>query len=280
MLSNSNQLHWMPWPASTKAVDAQAIFSARCYGALAGDLDLDFENTQRPLLITQLLGRCLRQTNDVAYTESTLWEWSLNRRLQGVLAITAATIGPTVLLRAKCSATDCGEELELPLELAMFQQANEPETLCCKLDDTTQLALRLPTGKDQDRWLNQFYGASQDLALSMARSLVSSVQGELPQADWRLPEAWLDPVAEALAESDPLTALSLHSQCPVCHEDNELELDLEGWLLQQLADEQVMLLRQVHRLASVYHWSEEQIISLPQRRRNDYLTLINKAMTT
>lgn len=291
MSDRAKHVQRISWPASNPTADPQAVLLARPFGVFVEDLDIDFENTQRPFLITQLLEHCLYQSNGDSFAEADLWEWTLNRRLQGLLAIGAATMGTVALLRARCSSNNCGEELELPVELEMFKQDfkhdNDPEYLCCKPDGGTRLQLRLPTGRDQFQWLSYSYDDSEELAISMATTLVSRIEdanfpkAAIPQerADWRLPQAWLDSVADTLSEADPMTAMNLHSKCPVCQEDNEIQLDLEAWLLQQLADEQAYLLRQVHRLASVYHWSEAQIVSLPAQRRNEYLTLINESLS-
>ena len=106
----------------------------------------------------------------------------------------------------------------------------------------------------------------------MARALIREVDGAPPSDDWEIPDAWIDPLARELEERDPLTALELETRCPTCDSPASVPLDLEAELLARLQYRQQRTLDEIHRLASVYHWSEAVILELPVWRRRYYLS--------
>jgi hypothetical protein len=128
------------------------------------------------------------------------------------------------------------------------------------------LRVALPAGRDQREWSTE-EGLS---AQAMARALIRT-----QDAQDDLPADWLDALARELEQRDPLTALEIDTDCPACGASTRLPFDLEAQLLTQLHARQRRTLEDVHRLASVYHWSEETILQLPNWRRRFYLAQMN-----
>ena len=62
-------------------------------------------------------------------------------------------------------------------------------------------------------------------------------------------------------------------KCPECGEQQYAELD--HYLLD--AVDERLFYDEVHTLASHYHWSEADILDLPQAKRRLYIDLINRA---
>jgi hypothetical protein len=247
-------------------------FRTRCYGDAGVDLNVDFD-APRPFLITRLLAVTLVDGGGRAMSEDALWQWSLASRLQALLAVAVATRGHHGWLERRCGG--CGETMDLELDLTLFQGLEEPDRVAVEPEPECCVTLRLPTGADQRRWLADSSGG-EPVFSRMATTLVTSVNGEAPAADWVVPEGWLASLAEELEARDPLTALQLQTQCPNCGAPCAVELDLEEYLLSQLARRQAWLMDDVHRLASVYHWSEADILALPANRRRDYLSRIGE----
>lgn len=267
------------WPfASTQGETADDPDSlvARPYGAVRADLDIDFAFSKRPALVTQLLTGCLRKANGEHIQDREIWGWTLTRRLQGLLSISVTTRSQTKRVPARCPRESCHEFMELELDLLSFEQPEDTGTFTCTPERDVNVTIRLPTGNDQMNWLNE---NSQDMsgwAAFMATSVVTSVNGAVPEADWQVPNHWLPALEAVLEKHDPFTAMQLDAHCPSCNEAVQVELDLEDLLLQMLASDQRHLLDQIHRLASAYHWSEDEILSLPPRRREYYLRRINE----
>jgi hypothetical protein len=84
----------------------------------------------------------------------------------------------------------------------------------------------------------------------------------------------------ALEEFDPLVAFSVRAGCTQCGVETSSPIDLEVLALRELEQMQARLLREIHRLASRYHWSESEVLGLSPERRARYLRLIEMETTS
>ncbi len=246
-------------------------FHARRYGERAVDMEVDFDAAP-PVAVTELLAAALRDTGGQSFAENALWAWTLHRRLQGLLAIGIATGGSRGWLEAVCPA--CRQRMDIELDLSVFIDVPEQRSIAVAPEPGVRASMRLPTGKDQLRWLEGFPDGVS--AIRLATDLVEAVNDTLPAADWTVPDAWLDALGEGLEKHDPLTALQLDTECPECGSAVSIEFDLQDYLLRRLMERQDALLDEVHQLAAVYHWSEADILALPSRRRHYYLSRLDR----
>ena len=250
------------WPDHAPA-DVQ--YSLRSFATELCDLNVDFAGARQPYLVTQLLSNCvLREERPLA--EDEVWCWSLKKRLQALLAIAIKTRGSRLVLHAICPDPACGERIELPLDLTMFQQADLEETFVFDIDGRA-LQVRLPNGADQRRWLQH----REEAVTALAKNLVIKVDGVRPGDDWHFRDEWIDDFSVALEAHDALMTLQLNSACPACGRELKIAVDLEAQLLTSLSQVQRQLLLDVHLLALAYHWSERDVLALPTRRRHFYL---------
>jgi hypothetical protein len=269
LLNNDGLLCWR-FDTARPMSDTEAIY-ARPFGRETGDLDVDFSADARPVLISQVLHLCLRHADGQHLAEDNILGWTLTRRLQGLLAIVVATRGRSALLPVRCPRASCLEKMELELDLVAFRHHGEKEFSACMPDCDTNLQIRLPTGYDQMNWLHSTPRDSRQLPVCMATTIVTHVNGSPPEEGWLVPESWLESVASALREHDPFTAMAIEAECPNCGHSASYDIDIEACLLSTLSAVRQSLIDEVHRLASAYHWSEEEIISLSPRRRRYYL---------
>ena len=247
---------------------------ARPFGTETDDLDIDFRATRRPVLITQLLLACLRRRTAPTLQEDDLLGWTLTRRLQGLLAIVVATRGLKALLPVRCARASCQEEIELELDLIVLRHHDEANTFTVTPEHDVCVRARLPTGHDQMAWLRSTPGINRDLPIFMATQMVERVNDSVPEEGWLVPEKWLPSLESALRERDPFTAMELTATCPSCGHTESFEYDPEEYLLNMLAAVQRSLMDEIHRLATAYHWSEGQILSLSAGRRRYYLARV------
>ncbi len=246
---------------------------ARAFGCRLEDLDVDFK-APRPYGITQLLAGCIRDAQNRMYSGVDLWQWTVARRTQALLAVAGACGIPAVTAVARCPRAACGEPIELECALESLARATETSRCTWRSGDK-EVTLRLPTGDDQRRWLASPPADPSLLPLWMGTSLVREVDGGALDAAWQLPASWLPGIESALAEQDPLTDLSTAAACPGCDHEFTVEIDLDALLLGALARIQQGLLFDIHRLAGGYHWSERQILALPAWRRAYYLAALH-----
>jgi hypothetical protein len=246
--------------------------TARAFGLASCDLDIRIHDADRPLVVTRVLAACLDGFPDREAAESAVGEWTLAERLQGLLAIAIAGETPASPWQTRCDG--CATAIEIDVPLPAFVQPPRRRDITCHSPDGHAISARLPRGNDARAWR-----ANATDACAMATMLVDGIDGEAPPPGWLMPAAWLRPLADALAESDPLTVLQLQAGCPNCGQLNVIDFDLEGWLLDLLAEEQQHLIDDVHRLARTYHWSEAAICALPQWRRSAYLARLEREAT-
>jgi len=261
----------LDWPFTDTQ---QTQFRGRAYGHSTADLAIDFHQAARPVIISSILGECVARADGAAFSSGEIWAWTASRRLQALLTVVIRSQGPALDVGTTCPEPNCGELLELPVRLPDFEHVGEHEPIRCSPAGGTDLSLRLPTGSDQRYWLEN--GLTD--AAALASRLVVGVDGVAPNSTWQVDSAWLDVIEATLSAADPLNDITIDSCCPHCGLRFNLELDLELELLTQLEHRQQALFDDVHRIASAYHWTEEQILRLSRERRRAYLARIDEAL--
>jgi hypothetical protein len=176
-----------------------------------------------------------------------------------------------VWLTAKCG--ECKEPFdlsfrhsELPVKLA---GSHYPEMMV----ETSQgpLLVRVPTGGDQEE-----VAAVQEEGQAIQRlleRLVSHQGSGEPLSTEVLSDGDIAAIESAAEEMAPEIAQCLLAQCPDCAKENQIPLTLYACMERPVGD----LYREVHTLAANYHWSENDILTLPRSRRHTYLSLIDRS---
>lgn len=272
-VTTASTLRVWPPPGGASAADA-GCFLARAFGTALADLDTDFAAQPRALVVTALLAACLRDVDGNSFPTDALWNWSVAARLQGLLAIGCETAGARTTAVATCSRPGCGEHIELELALTDFA-LDPPAGIDWQTPHRQAARVRLPSGSDQLAWFHHHRAGNTADPAWLARRLIVSLDAELPAETWPLPSSWLAALGTALADADPLTALTVAAHCPACATELAIAVDLEYLLLDLCRRRQRALLDDIHQLAGAYHWSEADIVALPAWRRARYLSRIH-----
>lgn len=252
----------MQFPASPQGTASPAAWSVRAYGERLEDLAIDPLDGTLPVAAARVLAACVA---DAGEADADVLAWPVNLRLQGLLAVTIASCGQEWTWSARCTAAGCGVAMDVPLGLRDFLAPDVVRRAECTLADGRTLAVAVPTGRDQLDWLA---GGGADPDDMLRRLLPEGPEGEdLDPADRAAIEL-------ALEDADPLRTLEIETECPECGSDLALALDLEAACLARLASVRPRLLDEVHLLASVYHWSESEVMAVPPARRAAYLARI------
>lgn len=257
-----------PGPAGAHPGAPGNGWNARPFGSETWHLAVDFKAGSRVQQTTRLLEACLGERDPS--------RWTLARRLQALLAIALAGDDSPLTLMARCAHSQCGEPMELELDLGRFVSDLSDERFDWTPDGSAVVSLRLPNAGDQERWRGQGLAGDADALRVMAGSLITAIDGKTPAPGFLVPAAWMDGLAGAFEARDPLTSLELDADCPECGERNRIPLDLEQCLLDRLRGEQGRLLEEVHCLASTYHWTETAIMELPPWRRALYVARLRE----
>lgn len=92
-----------------------------------------------------------------------------------------------------------------------------------------------------------------------------------------LPDSVIAAVAGAMAARDAGVDRRIVVVCPECGESWEEIFDIAAWLSHEIAGFVRRIVREVHALASVYGWREEDILAMTPMRRQLYLGILAQA---
>lgn len=128
-----------------------------------------------------------------------------------------------------------------------------------------EVRLRVPSGADQEAvaGVEDMDAATRRL---VSRLLVDGEAGDFSAEDIAAMEAALETAA-------PEVATVVQGVCPECGAENQVEVDPYRCLDRDARQ----IFAEIHALASAYHWSEAEIVSLPVARRKTYLRLVDQA---
>lgn len=265
-------------PESLKAGHANGLV-LRPFGLYESDLNVDFNQTVRPFLVTEILDCCTRDVAKARVEPDFFWCLTVGKRIECLLNLLPSGTGPEIPFTFLCPNKDCSQELEIEIsvrELSALQaEAYETEPVLVPLENGS-LALRRPTGSDQLAWLKSCFANKEAAIKAMLRTLLLESPAKAAIDGDAIPSGLVPVVEQALEEFDPLVYFSLLVNCFSCGAENLLEIDLEEFSLRRLRQAQMRLLASVHKLAAHYHWSEREIFSVPYWRRARYLSLIEK----
>jgi hypothetical protein len=259
--------------------------SLRPFGLFENDLEVNFHQKLRPHLVTQVLECCTRDKSGKTPDQAFFWELAVGKRIECLLTIATLRDSSDLSVRLRCLSEACGQQMgvEISIEELATLQHRADDTFIIRVGDES-LPIRKPTGVDQLEWLKGSYPDEDATAKAMIRTLVLDNEkascGKLSRTtsnqEGLIPDEWVQPINSAMEEFDPLVNFSLSVYCPYCEKESQYEIDLEELSLRKLHKAQLQLLDVVHRLAVHYHWSEQQIFSIPPWRRSHYLALIER----
>jgi hypothetical protein len=179
--------------------------------------------------------------------------------------------GPRINSRLYC--INCRERFELDFlidDLIVFQKPDKGYTATLSNNDGTyrldeQCKFRLPTGADE---LTTGCLPPENAAMAL---LELCLQAGDPVTD-------ADRVQLAMAQIAPILQTEMAVQCPECGTGQEAKFDMQSFLLSKIKKEQSSVLKDVHRLASTYQWSHQEILDLPRHLRRTYVAMIESEM--
>jgi hypothetical protein len=264
------QTHTIPFPGA-------ADLSLRPFGLFAEDLAVDFHRWPRPRIITEILACCCRDRNGRLPDRAFFWDLTISDRI-GCLVAIASGAGEVLAIAFRCPNEACGEQLEVEIDretiAELEREIDRTQPVIVEVDGR-KLCLRRPTGKDQMSWLDQVFPDEKAAIKAMIRSLLRNGHG-YDEGELDILDDWIETIDLAMKRFDPLVYFTATIRCPACDHEATHAIDLEQVSLQKLSRASEGLLAQVHKLASRYHWTEQEILALPPSRRAAYIRLIEE----
>jgi hypothetical protein len=237
-------------------------------------LDWDPATTPAARMATGILAKCSR------LGEGEVARLTLGQREALLLKVRRLTFGDRISCVLRCPQAECGERMDLDLKVSELLLNSHPEAdqVYDAVVDDWQVKFRVPDGTDQEALASMAYGDEQRAMEILLGRCVQSVERDGRR--WsEIPIQVVDRISEKMAVVDPQAEIALDAICPVCGKAFQTIFDTASFLFTEIKDRARTLLREVHLLASVYHWSEEAILAMPERRRRCYLELAEAALT-
>lgn len=192
---------------------------------------------------------------------------SVGARDGALIDLREAMFGPEVTGRLTCA--HCGEMQEINLDLGALRMAdNENDGIDLAIDGYA-LRLRLLNSRD----MLAAAGAEDGRSLLIESCVVSATRDGAAAQPHTLPGSVVDGIARALAEADPQADLQLTVTCESCGHATRMAFDISSFLWEEVDAWTGRLLREIHLLASLYGWSERDILALSPARRQRYMEL-------
>jgi hypothetical protein len=235
---------------------------------------------------TALLARCLEGLGTAGpVTTETVRSLTVGDREALLLHLRRLTLGDHLQAFVECPAPDCGETMDLDLKVSDLllppydhcRRSYEAEVAENGTD--YRVRFRLPTGADQEDAAILARTDPQAAAERLLRRCVESATNGDGESVGALPPAVADRISAAMSELDPQAELMLSLTCPTCSHAFLAPFDTANYLFQELDSRVKRLYREAHLLAFYYHWSEAEIINMPDRKRRLYLELLEEALT-
>jgi hypothetical protein len=198
---------------------------------------------------------------------------SVGRRDSRLMDVWEANFGPGVSGVAECP--ECGETLEWALDVDDIRspQASvgegEPNRLIL---EGYELLYRMPDSTDLAAVALGGTVAGGRAALLRRCVLEARRDGTRVEPD-TLPEEAVLGLAAEMEARDPQAETLLDFECPACEARWQVLFDVLVFLWAEIQGRARRLLGEVHDLARVYGWSEEDILRMSPVRRRFYLEI-------
>jgi len=223
-------------------------------------LDLDFA-LPRERALSKALSICVEQIGSVRDPSAELME-ELTLPDRHALVHALLLTWQTTEISQPATCGQCGHKLELTFDLReivlprISDSGKVPLTRRKKKGGVDSIELLLPKAKE--------FSAAPD-ELSLLASCLNCSHGEA--------RPWMGLAEEALARLDPLSELEILGKCMDCSANATVRIDPVAYWMSTVRTASAALLQDIHTLAMRYHWSEQEILKLPEVRRQAYLEL-------
>lgn len=228
-----------------------------------------------PEFVTRALTVALQHLHDKETTPALIDALSVGDRQFLVQQLAGLLEMDTVWMTAACAR--CGEQFDFAVRFSELpvKEAGEGYPFVQVATSRGNARWRVPTGADQKAVAA--VSAEQDAVRLLMEKCLVEITGpdEAPTAEWvaDLSNEDVQQVEAALEAVAPEVTTAVQAVCIACGRDSRVAID--PYLC--LQDRQEAISVDIHTIASTYHWSEAEILSLPKWRRRRYLQLIDRA---
>jgi hypothetical protein len=180
-----------------------------------------------------------------------------------LLAWRQAWVGDRIETTVRCPFEDCTAPADVDFTISdflAFRQPVLPRGVACDAGVFRYqgIAFRVPTLADEE--------AARTSAAPVRALAERCIETTTPR-DIRKVERMLERIAPSMVSE-------LTLQCPACGRNHMATFDPRTFVLKELSDQAQFLWDDVHVLASTYHWSKEEILTLDRATRVQLAELV------
>jgi len=241
--------------------------------------------------VTGLLVRCVKRIGSIeGITPSLIASLVVGDRDYIVLRLRELTFGPRVDAMIHCPSPACGKVMDLSFSLGDIEIERRPLTRrTFRVDvgafggesDLLPVEFQLPTGAFQEAasvLVGTTGAATTDRLLSLCVTRVGTVTEVDEITIKSLPLETRKQIEDAMQRQAPSAEIEFEAECPECHREFLFPLDFNKFFLEEMKNNLRSLELEVHFLAKNYHWAESEILSMPRKKRQRYVSLLREEM--
>lgn len=196
-----------------------------------------------------------------------IFKWHIGFRDAALLRLRMATFGNQISCVDICPGCSNSVEMNIHIPDILTMAPTELKTTVTFPEDNGIGEIKLPTSEDIEFVLKHVSPENAQTAL------IQRCFGNV-STKFKGSEAELDSVESMLEEHDPFADIHFSVDCPECKHAWDALFDIVSIFWKEIVTAAKKLLSEVHVIASVYHWSEAEILALSQERRSFYLECI------
>jgi hypothetical protein len=200
-------------------------------------------------------------------------ELSLGEQDRRLFALRQALFGDRIEGLTECPS--CVVQVEIDFQLPELTSAIPTAIAVAPLcTGEYEVRWRLPTCGDLlDLFDRGLTSSAREGLIERCLLEVRHQQRPIDPAD--CPENIVNEICSAMSQADPFAEIRLVIYCPECHACWEVPFDIGAFLWREIDVWASQILREIHCLATVYGWSEPEILGLSTQRRRTYLELVS-----
>jgi hypothetical protein len=199
---------------------------------------------------------------------------SVGQRDGRLLRMREHLFGPRVNGLTNCPVCEHRVEVEFTVQDVLVPNAVEDASPMVFEDHTCEVRFRQPNCEDLLQLQNSD-AIDQAKAKIFEACVFEARMHREPISASELPPGVRDQVIKMMADADPQADIELSVSCPNCGHGWVVPFDILAFLWDELHAWALSMVRAIHALASAYGWSEAQILSLSQTRRDLYLRMVS-----
>jgi hypothetical protein len=227
---------------------------------------------------SEVLGRSVVRIGARAADSGVLRDLAAGDREALLLQVRRLNFGDTLMCVVTCPSQACGKPMDLELRVRdlLLGPYEDWQPYYTVGSNGLRATFRVPTGADLEAVAPTARTDPHAAARMLLKRIVVDAQDEGRRVGGSSPDL-ADLIAQRLSDVDPQAELRLNLRCAECGVACSTVLNSAAHLRAELAQRMRRIYEEVHTLASTYHWSEAEILRMPEARRRVYLQFIERA---